>query len=343
MIVYFSTVVRAAPQEKGGELVKLDWDTKRVLARTPIVPTNPSMLDRNSRGSTRGGRGILVDEDYVYVASYHSILVFDHQLTFVRQISHPLCVDIHEIAWDGQAIWAASTSIDAAIKIDLQGKTLDSWWPREDPVTAAHYNLVPLEIDKEKDNRTAFVGVGNVAPSHVHLNAMVMQHKRPLVLLNRLGSVIRLYPTEILVNDPEIEGCHNILVASDGSILINTTVGRALHVYSATTGRCVQRINLLRYWQVRKLYLRNMPTLIGCWFFRHGRPMRLFHPLFLGAMIARPIFVRGLCETSRHTFLVGISPASILEIDKDSGKLLDMYTYARDRHVCVHGLAHWHR
>ena len=81
MIVYFSTVVRAAPQEKGGELVKVDWDTKRVLARTPIVPANPSVLDRNSRGSTRGGRGILVDEDYVYVASYHSILVFDHQLT----------------------------------------------------------------------------------------------------------------------------------------------------------------------------------------------------------------------------------------------------------------------
>ncbi len=50
MIVYFSTVVRAAPQERGGELVKLDWDTKRVLACTPIVPANPSVLDRNSKG-----------------------------------------------------------------------------------------------------------------------------------------------------------------------------------------------------------------------------------------------------------------------------------------------------
>jgi hypothetical protein len=67
--------------------------------------------------------------------------------------------------------------------------------------------------------------------------------------------------------------------------------------------------------------------------------MRVFHPLFRWAEIARPIFVRGLCETSRHTLLVGISPATILEIDKGSGNLLDMYTYAYDRHVCVHGLA----
>src|SRR5262245_13531574 len=117
MIVYFSTVVRAAPQEHGGELVKLDWDTKQVLACVPIVPTNPRVPDAHSRGTTRGGRGILVTEDHVYVASYHSILVFDHQLTFVRQLTHPLFVDLHEIAWDGQAIWATSTSLDSAIKI----------------------------------------------------------------------------------------------------------------------------------------------------------------------------------------------------------------------------------
>src|SRR6186997_3021254 len=139
MIVYFSTVVRSAPQQSGGELVKLDWDKRRVLARTPIVPTNPTVPDPNSRGSTRGGRGILVDRNYVYVASYHSILVFDHQLNFVRQVSHPLFVNIHEIAWDGDAIWVSSTSIDAAIKIDLQGNMLDSWWPREDPVTSGQF------------------------------------------------------------------------------------------------------------------------------------------------------------------------------------------------------------
>jgi hypothetical protein len=54
---------------------------KRILARVPIVPTNPSVTGLNSRGSTRGGRGIPVTEDHVYVASYHSILVFDHELT----------------------------------------------------------------------------------------------------------------------------------------------------------------------------------------------------------------------------------------------------------------------
>ena len=338
MIVYFSTVVRSAPQQSGGELVKLDWDKRRVLARTPIVPANPEVPDPNSRGSTRGGRGILVDRNYVYVASYHSILVFDHQLDFVRQISHPLFVNVHEIAWDGDAIWVSSTSIDAAIKVDLQGNMLDSWWPREDPVTAGQFALEPLDVDKQADNRAKFVGISNVAPGHVHLNAVCVEENRPLILLNRFGSLVSLKPTEIVVNDPSIRGCHNVAVAADGTILINDTEGRAINVYNAN-GQCVQRIRLMSYWGVRLLLLRHIPSVVGCWLAEHGRPTRFFRPLFLGAVIARPIFVRGLCQTTRHTFLVGISPASILEIDKETGRLIGMFTYSQDRHVCVHGLA----
>src|SRR5437764_6835434 len=122
MIVYFSTVVRTAPLDQGGELVKLDWRRKEVLGRVPIFPTNPPVEDPNPRGGTRGGRGILVNEREVYVASYHSLHVFDHELRPTRTVTNPLFAGIHEIAWDGDGIWVSSTRLDGAVKVSPAGE-----------------------------------------------------------------------------------------------------------------------------------------------------------------------------------------------------------------------------
>ena len=48
--------------------------------------------------------------------------------------------------------------------------------------------------------------------------------------------------------------------------------------------------------------------------------------------------MRGLCETERETILVGISPATLLEIDWRRGRLVDLFSYSTDPRVCVHGL-----
>lgn len=69
MQIFFSTVVRAAPVEKGGELIQLDWDSKTVLSRIPIAPKNPKIIDPNPRGNARGGRGIVMLNDEIFVAS----------------------------------------------------------------------------------------------------------------------------------------------------------------------------------------------------------------------------------------------------------------------------------
>src|SRR5208337_1118904 len=110
MIIYFSTVVRSAPLHLGGELVKLDWDRKEILGRTQIVPNDPMIHDLNPRGGTRGGRGILVKNGEVYAASYHTLHVFDRTLQPLRPISNRLFAGLHELCWDGDAIWATATS-----------------------------------------------------------------------------------------------------------------------------------------------------------------------------------------------------------------------------------------
>ncbi len=37
MHVFLSTVIRGAPLERAGELIALDWDSKRVLGRAPLA------------------------------------------------------------------------------------------------------------------------------------------------------------------------------------------------------------------------------------------------------------------------------------------------------------------
>jgi hypothetical protein len=339
MFVYFSTVVRSAPQHLGGEIIKLDWKKKQLLARSPIIPMNPTVDDPNPRGSTRGGRGILLNSKEVLVAAYHSLFVFDLDLNFMRQISNPLFANLHELSWEGNDLWATSTDIDAAIKIDYLGNGIESWWPREDPLIASRYNLLPLNIDKGKDNRVSFAGMGNTARSHVHLNAIAVYNNRPLILLNKFGVVVRLHPTEVIIENPQLRGCHNILVTAEGFILINDTVGRSLYIYD-TTGRLRKRIVLTKFAPVRKILYRHCSAVIGDWLAEHGRPTRLFRHLFHRMTVARPIFVRGLCQVSEQSVLVGISPAAILEINWMTEKLLDMYVYSADRHICVHGLAY---
>src|SRR5438105_11528205 len=107
MIVYFSPVIRSAPLDSGGELVRLDWERKKVLAKVAVIPTDPVIRDPNPRGGTRGGRGILVEDGQVYVASYHTLHVFDRDLQPVRCISNPFFAGLHELCWDNGSIWAS--------------------------------------------------------------------------------------------------------------------------------------------------------------------------------------------------------------------------------------------
>jgi hypothetical protein len=341
MMVYFATVRRMAPVNHSGELVQLDWTRRRIVSQTPLVPVNPTVEDDpNPRGGTRGGRGVLVNGDKVFAATYHSMHVFTRDLRPVAQITHPLFSNLHELAWDGDSIWVTSTGVDAAFKIDQSGAVQASWWAREDPSTASHFRLQPLEIDKSEDNRLKFMGRdgSESSPSHVHLNAAAVHRGRPLMLLNRFGSLVQLGPTRVLIEDPSIKGCHNVVVTGTGHLLINDSHHMGVCVFDERGAR-VRRIELAQYAPVQRLLRLTTVARVQNWLRSHGRPQRLFRRLLGRPVTVKPIYVRGLCETPRGTILVGISPASILEIDWESGRLVDSFTYSTDLKVCVHGLA----
>ncbi len=334
MQLYFSTVLRNAPPLDGGELVRLDWASKRVLARAPIAATNPLIDDPNPRGNTRGGRGIaLLGDGRVAVCSYHTVRLFDRALSPAGDVSHPLMVGLHEVdLTERGTLWVTSTAIDAAFEIDLAtGRALREIWPRELPGISAALDVEPLAIDKGIDNRTRYLDGDHLRNRHhLHLNAIAESGGETFALFNRPGVIANLDRDEVVVRDKGIRRGHNLLIGEDGLALVNDTSKRHVYGFDLASRKRVSEIDLMEYDFVAGLArLRDRVRRAKLALHKRGW-LKLAPP--------KPIFVRGLARHGGSLF-VGISPATILEIDEASGRLVDHFTHDRRVHACIHGIA----
>jgi hypothetical protein len=329
--IYFTTVYRYAPNNQAGELVRLDWENKKVLNRVFVGPKSLEIDDPNPRGNSRGGRGVVVVGGKIYAASYCELQVYDQDFNLLRIISHPLMAGLHEIyKLNEQQLWITSTSLDCALLIDLvTDKVIKSFWPREIRTYQDRWNLTPQPLDKQADNRLKHIGVKeNKDPNHTHFNAVSVWNDEVFGLLNRFGAVINLSTEKVLIEDKNIWGCHNLQFSKDGVIFINDTRNQGVHIFDSK-GNFVKRINLLPFHPIGKkvkLYKKTAPLRVfleNKKIIKHGTVM--------------PFFVRGLDLVGDHLF-IGISPAAILCIDWRSEKLIDVFNYSSDIRMAVHGL-----
>jgi hypothetical protein len=321
MIIFFDTVKRKRPVKQGGELHKLDWQTKKVIQSIPLFPQDPDIEDDpNPRGNSRGGKGIAISGNELFVGTYHSILVFDHDLQPLRKITNPLFVNIHEICMAGENLWVSSTAIDCAVKVDRQGNTLATWWAREEKLLQERYGLCPMAIDKDGDNRLLHIhGELSAQPHHTHLNSVIKSGDATYVLLNKPGIVVQIEPAvSVVLEDPAIRGAHSPIISPEGDrLLLCSSFRRAVLVFDLKSKKKMRQIDLLDFARVDDLYRRQ--------------PDQPFN---------QSIFVRGLEIVDKKTILAGISPAAVLEIDIDRGRLLDLYQHSEDVGDAVHGLRH---
>lgn len=333
MHLYFSTVLRNAPPLRGGELVQLDWDSKRVLARTTIAATDPLLDDPNPRGNTRGGRGVAVLGDTVAVCSYHTVRFFDRDLRPLRDLSHPLMVGLHELAPTARGtLWVTSTAIDAALEIDLAtGKALRELWPREQPGIQRALGVEPLPIDKGADNRTRFLEGDHLRNRHhLHLNAVAEHRGEVFALFNRPGVVANLDRDEVVIRDKGIRRGHNLLIDEAGRALVNDTSKRHVYGFDLASGERVSEIDLMKIGPVARLARFRDPV--------RELKLALHRRGWIALAPPKPIFVRGLARCGGSLF-VGLSPATLLELDASSGRLLDHFTFDTRVHACIHGIA----
>jgi len=334
MQIVFSTVIRSAPVKQGGELVKLDWKNKKVIARVPIYPFNPEIDDPNPRGNSRGGRGIaILPNGNIIVASYHSLYLYDDKLQFQRSISHPSMVGLHEIHLDKceDNIWVSATTIDAALKVNITtGEVIRQIWPREIPAFQKLLSLVPMDLDKQADHRAQFLSRKHLEhPSHLHLNAIAIWRDEVYALFHAFGVIVNLDRQEIVIKDRALKGGHNLIIQENGLVTVNDTFGHTVRIYNLNTGHLERVLSVKKFPWVKtltrgyytKFYLRAVLYKLG------------FHHVAIG----RPLFLRGL-ERIGNLLFVGMSPASILCIDETQGKLIDAYNYSKDVNMCIHGL-----
>ena len=334
MKVAFGTVVRGAPISRGGELGLLDWETGRIERRVPIVPRDPDLEhDANPRGNSRGCRGIAVVDGQLVAANYHTLQFFGADLREARRLSHGLMTGLHELWSPGDGtLWLTSTAIDAALRYDLaSGELLEARWPREHPELRKRLGLEPLALDKTADNRQTFLNQNEQARgTHLHLNAVAGWRGRLIALFNRHGCIADLDSGRVLVEQDHLRRAHNLVALPDGTVLVNDTVGKAVRSYDLETGR-----------QVRALSLLDYPEVARHW--RLGRRQLLWRAA-LSAVVSRArrppsmaLMVRGLAYHEGQ-ILVGLSPAAVVRLDWDTGKLVGFRRFSRSIGECIHGL-----
>ncbi len=121
--VLVTTITReCAVQETSGYLYVVDVDDAVVLARCPMVEAPLRELDLNPRGGMRGGRGVAVDGDEIYIANFSAVYRFDAQWRCLNVLNHPACADIHDIAIHDGFVWVTSTRNDLLLQFQPDGR-----------------------------------------------------------------------------------------------------------------------------------------------------------------------------------------------------------------------------
>jgi len=330
--IYFGTIVRAARVSEGGSLFKLDWNKKTIVCEVPIVPADPALdHDPNARGNVRGCRGIRVVNDEVIAADYHTLNFFDRDLNLKRKMSDDLMAGLHEIDIAGPSVWVSSTTLDAALKYRLDdGSKEAEFWPRETPEFKKALDVEPLPIDKSIDNRTTFLDSDSFrGPSHLHLNAVCEFRGEVYALFHSKCVVANLSRGTIAIQDEKLKHAHNLIIEEPGVAYINDTHRTVVREYDLVSGE-----------QIRAIDIKKMPGIKALVFRSAVRALREMGISFFGShrkATARPLYLRGLALHGDFVF-AGFSPATIVCIDKSTGKLVDYYFHSDDARVCIHGL-----
>jgi len=331
--IYFGTVTRAAPLSEGGSLFKLDWGRKTIIREIPIVPAEPSVdTDPNARGNVRGCRGIGIVNDQIIAADYHSLTFYDRDLNLKRRMSHGLMVGLHETQIVDSSIWVTSTTLDAALRYQLEdGSLQESYWPREAPEFQNSLNLEPLDIDKSIDNRLKFLEQGSFrGPSHLHLNAVCEFRGEVFALFHSKSLVANMSRGTIVIQDDNLKHAHNLIMEEPGVVYINDTRRTVVRQYDLESGKQIRAINIRKMRGIKQLLFKSAAQAIketGGAFFGHK-----------SKTTARPLYLRGLAIQENYIF-AGFSPATIVCINKKTGKLVDYYFHSTDVRDCIHGLA----
>ena len=96
-LILTSTVRRSQRGEPSGFIHTVDLEQNRVTGSCPSPEPDLLIYEHNERGGMRGGKGIAVVGDCIYVANSSVIRAYNTKWELIENISHPSCAGIHDI------------------------------------------------------------------------------------------------------------------------------------------------------------------------------------------------------------------------------------------------------
>ncbi len=312
MFAYVGITKRFASLESSSEVLKIDLRSKRTVARATLPPPlyDLTRTDRpGGGGMQRGARGVVVDRDLVHVAGHDAIHVFDLDLNMIGRVSCDRFCDLHEFLVIGDHYVVTSTHADAVVWCDFQGTVLRVWIATMDERVVDCFPGVERLERHFTDWRGAYP-----RPNPTHLNALSECDGTMLVALHH-QAVLWDIDAGCVFHDARSLGAgktHNHVLMQGVVLLNDTSRGLVFRVKEHGTkivdtsayGLCAMR-----------------PKAISApWAVHHG-------------------WLRGLAMLEPDRVLVGQCPASLLCVDFESERVVDVLQISEDWRWAVHGIA----
>ena len=312
-IAYFSSVLRCTQdKEITGYLYKICLSSGSIKKKRTI-PIDSHHPFWNKRGGNRGGRGVYIHDKKVYLATASQIIVYDLELNYLQDITHPYLAGLHEIIVDEEGIWCTSTIHDLIIKIDFNGKALKSWFLSE-----SSYLMENLAIKKRKLN-LSFNFKKDVfereyerycEEERTHVNGICLNGNMLYALLCRQSAIVSMdlntNEETLVLQDPNLKSPHNVLILNDG-IYVNNTLHQQVMHYGL---------------QGNKITTYDTQLYNGA----------------LSAQFTDAGWQRGLAAINDTSLIVGTSPLTLFELNLQSGAIGNIIKIDSDVSHCVHGL-----
>jgi hypothetical protein len=108
-------------KEPSGYLYAIDLEHQQVLRRCLVIEPALREVDTNSRGGMRGSKGISVRDDQIALSNFSIVFRYDPRWNLLGIMTHPACAGIHDVSFDGDALWVCSARTDMLLKFDLEG------------------------------------------------------------------------------------------------------------------------------------------------------------------------------------------------------------------------------
>lgn len=316
-----TVVVRQGPPDANSFLYDIDWTHHRIRQRIAIP--SPVLSNPGPRGGARGARGVLSMDNRHIVANFNSLLVYSDTWKLEKILSHPHFNGIHEIDADNDSIWVTSTGLDAIVRIDREGRLIDEWFLGElDTGSRDELGIAARVIDHDSDHRYHVYDNDELV---THVNSVRLHDGHPIICLKKQGILVDLANTKLLSVSHEGAGFHNGTYIDNNIALVNSSHEQRLYAIDTVS----KEEELLIDWANRPASPSTaIDRLISTVFSTRSSPD--------GA--AKAGWTRGLAIMNTGNIVVGLSPATIVEIDLEKKLIVSAMVLSEDIHEAIHGL-----